>query len=177
MRTRTRIRYCALIASVVVGGSLASTGVKAQNRDCLDTLAGMQEAFRFVDVATRGHVESQLRDVGPFTVFVPTNEAIAAVAPYLRPVLFPVNDNSNADVALVRAALNAHILQGRYTSAAVEPGMTVTARTLAGTPIQFTNTNGVITIMVPNSDPVRVVRANIPCSNGVIHIIDRSLVR
>jgi uncharacterized surface protein with fasciclin (FAS1) repeats len=167
----------ALIACMVLGASLVGHGASAQNMNCIDTLAGIGDASRFVDFATRGRVASELREVGPFTIFVPTNDAVATVSPYLRTFLFPGSDGHQADSALVRALFHAHVLEGRYTSAAVEPGMTVKSQTLAGTPIEFMNADGVITIMVADSQPARVVRSNVLCSNGIIHFIDRVLVR
>ncbi len=177
MRAQERYSRGALAASMIFGASVLNFEARARTMNCIDTLAGITEASRFVDVASRGHVASSFREVGPFTLFVPTNDAIARMAPYLRTILFPSSDGNNADTVLVRALFNAHVLEGRYTSAAVEPGMTVTSQTLAGTPIQFTNTDGIITIAVPNGEPARVVRSNILCSNGVIHFVDRLLVR
>lgn len=171
-------RRTALGAAVILAGALGAQGAMAQNANCIDTLAGLQDASRFVGVASRVHVAQDLREAGPFTIFVPTNAAIDAVRPALLPILFPGTGEGgvSADPVLAPAAVNAHILPGRYTSAALEPGATVTARSRAGTPITLSNAGGKVTLTA-HGVTATVVRSDILCSNGVIHMIDRSLVR
>jgi uncharacterized surface protein with fasciclin (FAS1) repeats len=179
MNVRTIVHRATILAGVAVVATIGATSVQAQNRNCIDTLAGMNDASRFVGVAARSHVVEDLRQVGPFTIFVPTNAAIAAVAPGLVNILFPTGENSgaSADPILAPAAVNAHILEGRYTSAALEPGLTMPARTRAGNTIQVSNVDGKVTLRAANGAVANVLRGDIPCSNGVIHIIDQSLVR
>jgi uncharacterized surface protein with fasciclin (FAS1) repeats len=67
--------------------------------------------------------------------------------------------------------------QGRCTSAAQEPGATVTTRSRAGNTITISNVGGKVTLTMAGGITAKVVRSDILCSNGVIHIIDHSLVR
>lgn len=94
-------------------------------------------------------------------------------------IRFPTTSSgdSSADPVLAPAAVNAHILEGRYTSAALEPGLSMAARTRAGNTIQVTNVDGKVTLRAGNGAVATVLRVDVPCSNGVIHIIDQSLVR
>ncbi len=171
-------RRTALGAAVLLAGAIGAQGAMAQSANCIDTMARLQEASRFVGVASRVHVAQDLREAGPFTVFVPTNAAVDAVRPALQPILFPGSGDggASADPVLGPAAVNAHILEGRYTSAALEPGATVTARSRAGTPITLSNVGGKVTLTA-HGVTATVLRSDILCSNGVIHVIDHSLVR
>ncbi|WP_439598330.1 fasciclin domain-containing protein [Falsiroseomonas sp.] len=171
-------RRAAFGAAVFLAGAIGAQGAMAQNANCIDTIAGLPEASRFVGVASRVHVAQDLREASLFTVFVPTNAAIDAVRPALVPILFPVSGEGGAavDPVLGPAAVNAHILQGRFTSAALAPGATVTVPSRAGTPITLSNNGGKVTLTA-NGVTATVVRADIPCANGVIHVIDHSLVR
>ncbi|NKE47122.1 fasciclin domain-containing protein [Roseomonas frigidaquae] len=174
------IQRAALIAGVAIVTGLGGNAAQAQSRNCIDTLAGMPDASRFVDVVSRSHLVEDLRQVGPFTLFVPTNAAVSEVTPALINVLFPMGasgEGGTADPILAPAAINAHILEGRYTSAALEPGLTMPARTRAGNTIEVANLGGKVTLRATNGAVANVVRGDIPCSNGVIHMIDRSLVR
>ncbi|MBU8537322.1 fasciclin domain-containing protein [Falsiroseomonas tokyonensis] len=179
MNIRKPLHRAALLMGFAISATLAGTAAHAQHRNCIDTLAGLGDASRFVGVVNRSHLVADFREVGPFTFFVPTNAAVAAVTPGLVNILFPAGagGESSADPVLAPAAVNAHILDGRYTSAALEPGMTMPARTRAGNTIQVSNVDGKVTLRTGNGVVATVLRGDIPCSNGVIHIIDQSLVR
>jgi uncharacterized surface protein with fasciclin (FAS1) repeats len=166
-------------ATLGLGVALAAGNAAAQNVNCIDTLAGMSGASRFVDVAVRTHVAQDLREVGPFTIFVPTDEAVAKVAPGLASILFPSRASGDAslDSVVGPALVNAHILPGRYTSGALRPGETVTTRTRAGTVLTISNEGGTYVLTAPNGQRAIVTGGDRLCSNGVVHVIDSALVR
>ncbi|MBE9604705.1 fasciclin domain-containing protein [Acetobacteraceae bacterium H6797] len=161
-----------------VASLLVASSAMAQSKNCLDTLAGMPEMSRFVGVIAASHVGADLREVGPFTILAPTNAAIEAAPPFLVDRLFPKeSDGRTADPVLAPAAVNAHILAGRYTSTAVSVGQSVQTRTRAGNLIEVSNQNGAVTIAAAGAGEAKVVKSDIACSNGVIHVIDHVLVR
>ncbi|MBC9177665.1 fasciclin domain-containing protein [Pseudoroseomonas ludipueritiae] len=167
-------------ATLVAGLFLTAAGAaQAQNRNCIDTIAGLEGATRFVTVATRTHVAQDLREVGPYTIFVPTDAAINRVAPGLTSIVFPDDRGGTgaADPVMGPAVVNTHILEGRYTSSALKPGETVTTRTRAGTQLTISNDNGTFTITAPNGIKATVIAGDKLCSNGVVHVIDTALVR
>lgn len=166
-------------ATLGLGIALAAGTAAAQNANCIDTLAGMSGAARFVDVAVRTHVAQDLREVGPFTIFVPTDEAVARVAPGLANIVFPGRSSGepSVDPVVGPAVVNAHILAGRYTSGALKPGETVTTRTRAGTSLTISNEGGTYVLTAPNGQRAVVTASDRMCSNGVVHVIDQALVR
>ena len=101
---------------------------------------------------------------GPFTLFAPTDEAFArlpksAVADLLKP------ENREQ----LRTLLTYHVLSGRITAA--QAGRARSAKTVAGPSVRVTTENGLLRI-----DDATVRIADIPASNGVVHVIDRVLM-
>ena len=115
------------------------------------TLASALQAAGLVDT---------LKGKGPFTVFAPTDEAFAKLpAGTLEDLLKPENKEKLA------AILTYHVVPGKVLAAQV--AKMKSAKTLNGQSLTISAGQG--TVMVDNA---RVVKTNILCSNGVIHVID-----
>ena len=118
------------------------------------TLAAALQAAGLVDT---------LKGDGPFTVFAPTDEAFAAlpegtVENLLRP--------ENRDQLV--AVLTYHVVSGDVRAADVM-GLTE-ATTVQGGSLAIDTSNGV------RINDATVTQADIVCSNGVIHVIDKVLL-
>jgi len=133
------------------GHDIVDTAVKAGS---FKTLAAALEAAGLVDA---------LKSDGPFTVFAPTDEAFAALPKgTVETLLHPENKG------LLRAILTYHVVPGRVLAADV---VNLTeAKSLNGQRIDISTDNGV------RVDNANVVRTDIACSNGVIHVIDRVIL-
>jgi uncharacterized surface protein with fasciclin (FAS1) repeats len=178
-----QLRAAALQGLALVAGLAAAlpTGAAAQQRNCIDTLAGMPDYSRMVNAVTHSHMVTDLRNMQNVTIFAPTNSAIDAVSPAVVDRLFPrdpAGGGREADPVLAAAAIQAHIVQGRMPAAALAQGLQLT--TVAGSQLTFaapaTGERGA-TITAPGGVSARIVQGDIPCANGVIHGIDRALVR
>lgn len=55
----------------------ATSGLRAQTRSVVDTLAADGRFNRFLELITRAGLTDQLRGAGPFTVFAPTDQAFS----------------------------------------------------------------------------------------------------
>jgi len=140
----------------------------------------MPELNTFVAAVQAAELEGTLRGQGPFTVFAPTNDAFDDLPEgTLDNLLEPENKAHLTDI------LTYHVMSGRVTeSEAIRAGseMTLSGRPLSfGSTIQYTKWPTGWT--GPEGSPVllingqaNVVRRNIDCSNGVIHIIDTVLL-
>lgn len=164
-----------LAASLAVPGQ-----AQAQQRNCIDTLAGMPEYSRMVNAVTHSHMVNELRAMQNITIFAPTNAAIDQVNPQIVDRLFPrdpADGGRTADPVLATAAIQAHIVNGRIPAAALAQGVHLT--TFAGTALSIAAAGGdrTVAINAPGSVTARVVKGDIACTNGVIHGIDRALVR
>ena len=127
--------------------------------DIVDT-AVAAGAFKTLVAAVQaaGLVET-LKGAGPFTVFAPTDDAFAklpanAVADLLKP----------ENKAKLQGVLTYHVVAGKVLAADVLK--LKTAKTVQGQEIAIDTTDGV------KVDGANVVKADVLCSNGVIHIID-----
>ncbi len=111
-------------------------------------------------VQAAGLVET-LSGVGPFTVFAPTDDAFAKIPKETLDAVL-------ADKAKLTAILTYHVVSGKVMSQDV---VTMTsAPTVQGGSVRIDASNGV------KINDASVVKADIECSNGVIHVIDTVLM-
>lgn len=110
-----------------------------------------------VSALQSANLVSALSGVGPFTVFAPTNAAFARLSSL---------PTGNA----LRNVLLYHVVSGRITSAMLRDHSAI--HSLLGPSIQVSIRNGQIFL----NNTVRITTADIPASNGVIHIIDAVLI-
>jgi len=134
-----------------------------------------------VNAVTRSHMVNELRNAQNITIFAPTNQAINQVNPMIVDRLFPRADTGTreADPVLASAGIQAHIVQQRMPAASlVQTGQ---VRTMAGTPLTFSGPSGTgeagPTVTAAEGVTARIIQGDIPCANGVIHGIDRVLIR
>jgi len=134
------------------GKTIVETAVAA---DGFNTLVAAVKAAGLVDV---------LSSKGPFTVFAPTDEAFAALPDgTLESLLKPENKGK------LVAILKYHVVPGK-----VMAGKVVTlseAKTAQGSAVDIEVKDG--TVMV---DKAKVLKTDIECSNGVIHVIDKVIL-
>lgn len=104
-----------------------------------------------------------LRADGPFTVFAPTNDAIAAVPADTLDAVW-------GDIDLLTAVLTYHVIAGEaLTAADLTDGQELT--TLQGQTLAVGKSGDTITI-----NGIEVLIADVPATNGVIHAIGGVLV-
>mgnify|MGYP003573756802 CR=1 FL=1 len=97
---------------------------------------------------------------GPFTVFAPTDEAFAKLPKgTLEELLKPENKKK------LVAILTYHVVPAKVM--AKEVVTLKDAKTAQGSKVKIAVKDG--TVMIDNA---KVVKADIPCKNGVIHVID-----
>ncbi|MSS74853.1 fasciclin domain-containing protein [Candidatus Pacearchaeota archaeon] len=116
------------------------------------TLVTAVQAVGLVDTLSRA---------GPFTVFAPTDEAFAKIPKETLDAVL-------ADKAKLTTILTYHVVAGKVMASDIM-GLTF-AKTVQSGEIKINTVNGV---MINN---VKVVKADIECSNGIIHVIDSVLM-
>jgi len=125
------------------------------DQDIVDTLVSSGAFPTLVAGVKAAGLVDTLKGSGPFTVFAPTEEAFANLpAGTLDSLLKPENKKKLA------AVLTYHVVSGKATAADVIA--TQSAKTVQGQALAVS----------PTVDGARVIYADIPCSNGVIHVID-----
>lgn len=102
-----------------------------------------------------------LKGAGPFTVFAPTDEAFAKLPAGTVESLLK-------DKAKLTAILTYHVVPGNVKAADVVK--LKSAKTVQGQEVMVNATDGV------KINNAKVVKADIDCTNGVIHVIDTVLL-
>ena len=104
-----------------------------------------------------------------YTVFAPTNQAFRDAG------FATVNDINAADPNTLAAILTYHVLAGRVFSSDLTEG--AQPATLDGATVTISLMNGATVKGTGNSTASNIVRANIMASNGVIHVINKVLLK
>ena len=102
-----------------------------------------------------------LSGAGPFTVFAPTDEAFAKIP---KETL----DNILADKDKLTDILTYHVITGKVMASDV--AKMNSSLTLQGKSLLFNTING------PMVNNANIIKADIECDNGIIHIIDTVLM-
>ena len=116
-----------------------------------------------VAALTQADLVSALQADGPFTVFAPTDEAFEAAGIDLAAL-----DTEEGKITLVDI-LTYHVYSGSVASTDVTDELTVTM--LNGDNASFTVSDGVVKI-----EDANITLADVPASNGFIHVIDKVLM-
>ena len=152
----------ALILTVLMGVMPASSA--AGDKNIVDTAVSAGSFTSLVTALQAAGLVEALKGPGPFTVFAPTDDAFRKLpAGTVETLLKPENKDQ------LRAILTYHVVSGALTGA--QAMKISSAKTLNGEELKITDHDG--TLMVNNA---KVVKADIPASNGVIHVIDTVLM-
>ncbi len=116
-----------------------------------------------VAALTKADLVATLQGDGPFTVFAPTDQAFTDAGIDLDALITDEEIETLADILLY------HVYAGAVNAADVTDGLTVAM--VNGDNATFTVTDG--TVMV---GAATVTLADVPASNGVIHVIDKVLM-
>jgi uncharacterized surface protein with fasciclin (FAS1) repeats len=150
----------AAIVLAVVGLAIGSTFARATNQDIVDTAVGAGQFKTLAAALQAAGLVDTLKGRGPFTVFAPTDAAFAKLpAGTVESLLKPENK------AKLTAILTYHVVPGAVKAEQVTK--LDEAKTVNGATVKVSTDHG--KVMINNAN---VVKADIPASNGVIHVID-----
>ncbi|MDD5720169.1 MAG: fasciclin domain-containing protein [Candidatus Krumholzibacteria bacterium] len=135
----------------------AAGGDVAKTMDIVDTAVSAGSFGTLVAAVQAAGLVETLKGPGPFTVFAPTDEAFAKLPAGTVEGLL-------ADKDKLTAVLTYHVVAGKVMAADVVKLSEVT--TVQGGKATIEIKDGVVI------DGARVVKTDIVCSNGVIHVID-----
>ncbi|MEM6434256.1 MAG: fasciclin domain-containing protein [Cyanobacteria bacterium P01_D01_bin.115] len=131
--------------------------------DIVDVASSVEDFSTLVAAVEAAGLVDALKSEGPFTVLAPTNDAFAALPDgVLDALLLPENED------LLTEILTYHVIPGEVPSADITTGP---VPTLNGDDVMVTADNDMIM-----ADDAMVVAADVPASNGIIHVLDAVLV-
>ena len=132
--------------------------------DIVDTAVAAGSFTTLVAAVTAAGLVDTLKGTGPFTVFAPTDDAFKHLpAGTVEHLLKPENK------AELTKVLTLHVMSGTVMAKDVA-GQKATPASLAGEALHVDGTHGVTV------NGATVTKADIVCSNGVIHVIDAVLL-
>ena len=129
-------------------------------KDIVDTAASTGDFNTLVTAVKAAELVETLKGKGPFTVFVPTDEAFGKL-PHgtLEDLLKPENKGKLASI------LTYHVVPGKVMAADVVN--LSHAKTVNGQSLSIKTYGNTVKV-----DNANVIKTDIKCSNGVIHVID-----
>lgn len=151
-----------LLGVAVFSAGLQGAAKDEKPKDIVDTVVAAGSFNALATALKAAGLVDTLKGEGPFTVFAPTDDAFAKLPKGTVEALLK-------DVPKLKAVLTYHVVAGKVTAADVVK--LDSAKTVNGKSLAIANKNGVVTI-----DKSKVVKADIPTSNGVIHVIDTVLI-
>jgi uncharacterized surface protein with fasciclin (FAS1) repeats len=159
----------AIVGAMALNLTVASAAEEAadapgSNNNTIVAVASANPDFStLVSALSAADLVEALGGPGPFTVFAPNNAAFAKLPPgTLDDLLKPENKQQLAGI------LKNHVIEGKVTAAEVKSG---TVKTLDGKKVDVAVENGKV-----GFGGAQVIAADIPASNGVIHVIDTVVV-
>ena len=138
----------------------------AADKDIVDTAVGAGSFKTLVAAVKAAGLVDTLKGEGPFTVLAPTDEAFAKLPKgTVESLLLPENKDK------LVAILTYHVIKGKAMAADVVKLDGKEVKTVEGKSVKI-DVDGK-TVMINNA---KVVKTDIGCSNGVIHVIDTVLL-
>jgi len=150
-----------MAAALVFGISfLPMTGETAvvSEKNIVETAVGAGLFSTLVTAVKAAGLVETLSGPGPFTVFAPTDEAFAKLPAGTVEKLLQ-------DKAKLASILTYHVVSGKYMAADVLKMSSL--KSVQGQNITISLKDG-----APMVDNAKIVKTDIVCSNGVIHVID-----
>lgn len=161
-----RIAVAAVVGIGAPAGAFAQTASQAGNatKDVIEVATEAGAFTTLVAAVKAAGLTETLRGKGPFTVFAPSDAAFAKVP---KATL----DGLLADRAALTSVLTFHVVPGRVLAGDIVKANGATPTTVNGQPLAISVRDGKVYV-----NGAQVVTADIPASNGVIHVIDTVLL-
>jgi transforming growth factor-beta-induced protein len=150
------------VASTGVAGDCCGSCEAAGPKNLVDTAVAAGSFKTLVAAVQAADLADTLSGAGPFTVLAPSDQAFAKLPK--RDVEALLRDKD-----ALRAVLTYHVLPGRVPASKVASMQW--AKTAQGQSVRVRAADGAIRI-----DGATVIAADIPASNGIIHVVDTVLM-
>ena len=159
-----RLVSLAAAALLLVLSTAAYANPKPGSQDIVDTAVAAGSFKTLVAALKAAGLVGTLKGKGPFTVFAPTDDAFAKLpAGTVDELLKPENKQKLIGI------LTYHVVAGKVTAA--QAMKLSSAKTVNGQSLAISADGGMVKI-----NDATVTKADVMCSNGVIHVIDTVLM-
>lgn len=158
MQKRNLLQLTGAVALVALLGGCATTPAPTT---ITDTAARTPQLSTLTRLLNEAGLADTLRGAGPFTVFAPSDAAFKAVPAATMAQLA-------SDKDMLRSVLTFHVVPGKVLAAEVRNGP---VKSVQGANLALSRAGTFVTV----EDAVVQV-ADVPVTNGVVHIIDTVLI-
>ena len=165
MKNLALILSLLLIApSVTVAQKCASKTSLEEKKDIVDTAVGAKKFGTLVTAVKAADLVETLKGKGPFTVFAPLDSAFAKI-PKEKIAELLKSENKKT----LQGILTYHVVSGKVMAkdAVAAAKKHAEVKTVQGSKVKLSLKDGAVYV-----DGAKVVKTDIVCSNGVIHVID-----
>ncbi|MGA2700206.1 MAG: fasciclin domain-containing protein [Isosphaeraceae bacterium] len=150
------------LLGMVAALALVVPAFAGEKKDIVDTAVGAGLFKTLVAAVKAADLVDTLKGEGPFTVLAPTDEAFAKLPEgTLESLLKPENKDK------LIAILKYHVIAGKVLAADVVKLDGQDVKTVEGNTAKVAVKDGGVTV-----NNAKVVKTDIDCTNGVIHVID-----
>jgi uncharacterized surface protein with fasciclin (FAS1) repeats len=155
---------CLSVASALLMALYAALPASAQtaDKDLIGALTACSQCDQFVGLIQTAGLTDTLHGAGPYTVWAPTNAALSGLPASTM-------QRMRQDPTTLQDVVRYHVAPGTITAAQIVQVPTV--KTVEGESVRITATGGTVNI---NQAPV--VQADLPATNGIIHVIGGVLI-
>jgi len=162
---RVLVRYLIVGAiAMAFWFTIAGPATFGESHDIVDTAAAAGSFKTLAKALDAAGLVETLKGKGPFTVFAPIDEAFAKLpGGTLEELLKPENKDK------LIAILTYHVVPGKVMASQV--AQLQSAKTVNGQALSITTEGGTVRV-----DDAKIVKTDIICRNGVIHVIDSVLL-
>lgn len=159
MNLKNKLSALFLALAVMAGVAVMPVAANVNaDKDIVDTAVGAGSFNTLVTAVKEAGLVETLKGNGPFTVFAPTDEAFAKIPKATLEGLLK-------DKEALKKVLLYHVVAGKVMAADVVK--IKSAKTVQGSSAKVTVKGDKVMI-----DNANVVKTDITCTNGVIHVID-----
>jgi len=151
-----------VLVAVAALAVAVATPALAQSKDIVDTAVAAGSFTTLAKLLTEAGLVETMKGPGPYTVFAPTDDAFTKVPKETLDALLK-------DKAKLQSVLTYHVLTSKWSSDDIK--MVKSTGTALGPKVEFAEEDGTLTV-----NGAKVVRADIDCANGMIHVIDAVLM-
>lgn len=150
-----------LLGSALLLAGLTGCATPTAPKTVADAAAATPQLSTLARLMNEAGLAATLRAEGPYTVFAPSDEAFKALPAAELQAL-------STDRERLKAVLSYHVLPTKASSADIAGGE---SKTVHGAPLALARAGGFVTV-----EEAMVTQADLPASNGVVHVIDRVLM-
>jgi transforming growth factor-beta-induced protein len=150
------------VLGLIAAAAFVAPAFAGEKKDIVDTAVGAGSFKTLAAALQAAGLVDTLKGEGPFTVMAPTDEAFAKLPEgTVETLLKPENKEK------LVAILKYHVIPGKALAADVIKLDGQDVKTVQGEKAKIAIKDG--TVMIDNA---KVLKTDIECTNGVIHVID-----